>query len=270
MDPNQPQNPAPQPAPQPGPAPDPSTTATPPVADNFYGTVPTPQPAPQPIPSPQPLYQQPPVAPPQAGQPAPAPFDPNYLDYIAAPPPKATFFSGSFGKIFFIMLTLLFFGVGIIVAMQGKDKTEDLQQIVVRIENMQKVVSEVKPNLKSNNLNNTTTDLTLWMANAQRDGEDLLKTAGVKRTQYNKKMIAAESAATTELTDKFEDARLNANLDRVFASTMAGETDKLKILLNQMSKKSQAAKIREFGKKAAENLAVYQKSFADFKDDGIN
>ena len=48
-----------------------------------------------------------------------------------------------------------------------------------------------------------------------------------------------------------------------------GETDKLKILLNQMSKKSQAAKIREFGKRLPKT-PLFTKSFADFKDDGIN
>lgn len=263
MDPNQPQNPTPQPAPQPGPAPVPSAQA----ADDFYGSA---TPTPQPVPNPQPLYQQPAAPAPQPAQAAPQPFDPNYLDYIAAPPPQQKFFSGSFGKIFFIMLTLLFFAVGIIVAMQGKDKTEDLQQIVVRIENMKKVVEKVQPYIKSGDLRGTTGDLMLWTTNAQREGESLLKTAKVKRTQYNKKMVASEAALGKELTQKFEDARLNANLDRVFASTMAGETDKLKVMLNTMGKRSQAQKIREFGKTAASNLANYQKSLADYNDDGIN
>lgn len=229
---------------------------------------PVPPQQPQPTPSPQPQqpgYPQPPSTYGPAQQPN---YDPNYLDSIAPPPPRPGFFSGSFGKIFFIMIGIFVFAVSIIIALSGQDQTADLQQVTVRMDNMSKTAKTVQKNFKSNNLSSTNTNFQLWLSGNLTTAEDLLAKGGVKKTDYNKDMVAKEKKLIEDLDAKFEDARLNAKLNRVYASTMAGETEKLINLLNTMSKKSKSPQIRDFAKNASNNLKPLQESFSEFVDDG--
>lgn len=256
MDPNQQPTPNPvPPQPAPGPAPQPA-----PFDAQAFGAA-SPQSVPQPLagaPAPPSAYS----ATPQAN------YDPNYLDSIAAPPPRASFFSGSFGKIFFIMIGVFVLAVSLIIAFSGKDKTEDLQQTTVRITNFVLITKKEKPYLKSSKLTATNSSFSLLLTNAQADGEKLLGQAGVKKTQYSKSMVASEKKLSDNLTQKFDDARLNAQLDSTYARTMASETDKLIALLNTMAKKSGAKAIRDYAKSLAGNLTSIQKSFDSYTDDG--
>ena len=264
MDPNQqpgqqPNQIPPQPQPQPGYIP--------------------PQPAPQQgYAAPQQPYQQPlqqgyPQPPSSYQAPAPVnpqPYDPGYLDSIAPPPAKPALFSGSFGKIFFAMIFLFVIAVSIIVAFSGQDKTADLQQLSVRLDNIQQTVKAQQKNLRSSNLKNINTDLTSWIAGSFSESETLLQEGGVKKTQYDKKMVNSEKAQAEELTQKYEDARLNATLNQVYANSMASETEEIVAMLNSMAKRSQSAKIREYAKKSSDNLQPIQDRFEKFNDDGSN
>lgn len=258
MYPNDPQSPAPQPVPPPQPEqlpPQPFQPA---------------QPAQPQVVAPQPVYSQPiqPQAP--VSYPAtPAPnYDPNYLDSIAPPPPRAKFLSGGFGKIFFILIAVFVLAVSLIIAFSGKDNTADLQQVAVRLKNFSFTTKSVQKYLKSSNLSSTNSNLQIWITNSQREAEDLLGKAGVKKTEYNKTMVASEKKIAADLDAKFEDARLSARLDRVYASTMAAETQKLINMYNTMAKKSGAKAIRDYAKSASANLTPIQKSFDSYVDDG--
>ncbi len=231
-------------------------------------TQPQPQAQPQPTLPPQPQqpgYPQPPSTYAPAQQPG---YDPNYLDSIAPPPPRPNFFSGSFGKIFFICIGIFVLAVSLIIAFSGQDQTADLQQITVRMDNMSKTAKDVQKNLKSSNLSNTNTNFQLWLSGNLTTAEDLLGKGGVKKTDYSKEMTARENKLIKDLDAKFEDARLNAKLNRVYAGTMAAETEKLVNLLNAMGKKSKSAQIRDFAKNASKNLQPLQKEFSEFVDDG--
>lgn len=267
MDPNQQPNnpPAGGPPPQPVPTPQPQQGYSPqPPQQQGY---PAPQQPPQPLGYPQ---QQP--QPPSSYQapPAPQPYDPGYLDSIAPAPTKPALFSGSFGKIFFAMIFLFVIAVSIIVAFSGQDKTADLQQLSVRLENIQTTVKAQQRNLKSSNLKNINTDLTSWLASNFSESETLLQEGGIKKTQYDKKMVADEEALTEELAQKYEDARLNATLNQVYANSMASETERIVAMLNSMAKRSQSSKIRDYAKNASDNLQPIQERFAKFNDDGNN
>lgn len=233
---------------------------------------PNPNPTPQPVPPVQPVQ---PMAAPYAPAPpstyAAAPqqtYDPNYLDSIAPPPPRPKFFSGSFGKIFFGMVGVFVLAVSLIVAFSGKDKTADLQQTTVRVTNFTLLVKKEQKYFKSNNLSANNSQLQLLLTSAQTDGEKLLGQAGVKKTQYDKTMVASEKKLADDLTQKFEDARLNAELDRVYAQTMASETEKLIVLYTTMSKKSGAKAIRDYASNLVTSLTPVQKTFNDYVDDG--
>lgn len=237
--------------------------------NNGQPTGPAPQPQPQPY-APQPSYpQQPaPAQPQQPGygpQPTPT-YAVDYLDQIAPPPPQQKFFSGSFGKIFLLMIVLLLVGVGVIVASGGKSKTGDLELVTVRLENMQKVAKTEHKYLKSGDLTANNATLQTWFAGNASQGYDLLKQAGVQKNKIDKEITASEKAAAAKLTEEFYEARLNANLDRDYAREMAFQLQLIKTALDKMSKKSEAKAIREYAKSASTNLAPIQKSFADFDD----
>lgn len=227
--------------------------------DPYQQQNPTPQPPVQPVP-PQP--------PTNYATPATPTYDPNYLDSIAPPPPKATFFSGSFGKIFFVLIGIFVLAVSLIIAFSGKDNTADLQQIAVRLNNMALTSKKVQPDLKSNNLSTTNSVFQAWITNSKHSAETLLQTGGVKKSQYNKMMVASEKKLSEGLASKFENARLNAILDRTYASTMASETDKLIALFNGMAKNSKAKAIREYAKQTSSDLVNIQKSFSNYIEDG--
>lgn len=216
-------------------------------------------------PSFQPVQPQAPTsyaAEPQAG------YDPNYLDSIAPSAPRAKFFSGGFGKIFFAMIAVFVLAVSLIIAFSGKDNTADLQQIAVRLDNMLVIVKKEQKDFSSNKLSTTNSNFTIWMTNSKHDAEALLQQAGVKKTQYSKSMVAEEKKLSDDLTAKFEDARLNAKLDRVYASTMAAESQKLINMFNTMAKKSGAKAIRDYAKSTSGNVVPIQKSFDGYVDDG--
>lgn len=264
--PNQPQVPPPAPGQQPAPTEQPQPT--PQVQQ------PVPAPAEQPLTWSQPAanptsnsqnYPQTPSAYASAAQPG---YDPNYLDSIAPPPPPPKFFSGAFGKIFFGLIGVFVMVVSIIIAFSGQDQTADLQQMVVRLENMANTAKTVQKSIRSSNLSNTNTVFQVWITGNRSQGEELLKTGGVKRTDYSKKMVADEKQLATDLDAKFEDARLGARLNRVYASTMASETEKMINMLNVMSKKSKSPQIRDYAKTASNNLKQIQKDFNEYVDDG--
>lgn len=244
MNPNQ-QNQTPQAAPP-----------NPPSTNTGDGGVPQPQNYQMPA---QPAYQQP------EHQPA---YDPNYLDSIAPAPPQPKFFSGTFGKLFFILIGVFVFAVSLIIAFSGKDNTADLQQVAVRLDNYNRVIEKYHPYIKSNNLKSINSEFKIWMSSSYRNAEELLKTGGVQKTDYDRGMVASEKQRADELDTELNDARLSARLNRVYASTMASEAEILINMYNAMETKSKSKMIRDYAKEVSANLEAIQKRFADFVDDG--
>lgn len=233
------------------------------------GTLPTPVEQSVPTaPQQAPVYPTPPT---EYAQAAPQTYDPNYLDSIAPPPPRGKFLSGGFGKIIIGLGIALILVVSIVIVASsgGKSKAADLIQLSVRMENMQKTEKTVQKNLRSSSLSTNNSNFDLWLTSNQASATQLLKDGGIKKTTYDKKMVASEKSLATALDAKFEDARLNAVLNRVYASTMASETQKIIVMLNTMAKKSQSSKIRDFAKSASDNLTPIQKAFESFDDNNI-
>ncbi len=257
-------NPNDQPQPQGTPATPPQPVGPPPQSGGVYGGQPQ-QPQPY-VAAPQPLQQQPHSSSTIGPQPGPTTYAVDYLDQIAPPPPRANFLSGMFGKAVIVLGVILVLTVSFIASAGNQKRTGDLEMIVTRLENMQRITKSTQKNLKSSKLLATNSNYQIWIANANKDGWDLLTQAEVKKNKIDKKMIAAEKAKTTELTQKFDDARLNASLDRVYAREMAYQAQLLITEYTKMSKKSQEVAIRDYAKRSIANLVPVQKAFADFDD----
>lgn len=220
----------------------------------------TPAPAAQPQTQPQP--------PSSYAPPVESSYDPNYLDSIAPAAPRAKFLSGTFGKVFWVLIGIFVLAVSLIIAFSGKDDTADLQQMSVRLDNFSKSTKLVNKHFKSKNLKIINGTFMIWLSDNQGKGEGLLKSGGVKKTDYNKQMVKDEAKLAQDLDEEFEDARLAGKLNRIYANTMAYETDKLLNMLNSMSKKSKSKQIREYAKRASASLVQIHKDFEDYVDDG--
>lgn len=193
-------------------------------------------------------------------------YDPNYLDSIAPPPAQGKFISGTFGKVFWILIGVFVLAVSLMIASGGKDETADLQQISVRLDNFTKTAKTVQKNLKSKTLTSNNSTFKGWLVGNQTASETLLKKGGINKTTYNKTMVKNEAKLASDLNAKFEDARLSARLDRVYASTMAAETQKIINMLNSMAKKNKSKQIRDFASEASTNLTPIQKIFDGFNE----
>ena len=79
-------------------------------------------------------------------------------------------------------------------------------------------------------------------------------------------MVKSEKKFASDLDAKFEDARLSARLNRVYASTMAAETQKIINILNSMAKKNKSKQIRDYASNASANLVPIQKIFDDYTE----
>lgn len=208
---------------------------------------------------------QPPLTPGYGPQPAPT-YAVDYLDQIAPAPPRANFLSGSFGKIVVALGVVLIFAVGIIVALGNQKNTGSLEQVATRVENMSTITKNTAKNLTSGKLRAANSNFNTWLINANRDAYDLLSRSGVRRNQVNKDTIAKEKAASDELKSELEDARLNAQLDVVYAREMAYQAQLIKTSLDQLAKRGAAKEIRDWAKQASANLAPYQQAFEKFDD----
>lgn len=165
------------------------------------------------------------------------------------------------------MLGLFALAVSLIVAFSGQDNTADLQQMSVRLDNIEKTADSIHEDIDSSNLRETNTQFRLWAADSKRRSEELLQLGGITRTDFNKEMVRAEEARAEEMNDKFEDARLSARLHRVYSTTMALEAEVLINMFTQLQK-NPSSKIREYAANSIENLTPIKKSFSEFVDDG--
>lgn len=213
----------------------------------------------------------PPPAPPQNGGYGPQPqptYAVDYLDQIAPPPAKAKFLSGSFGKIVIALGVIFIFAVGIIVALGNQKGTLAIEQMATKLEHIEELSNDIQKDVKDGNLKATNSNFNIWLKNTDRDAYSLLGQAGVKRNDIDKKVITDSKAAKAKLTTKFEDARLNAELDRVYAREMAYQGERIKADLDKIAKTGTAKAFREWAKSASTNLEPIIKSFDGFNDSG--
>lgn len=219
-----------------------------------------PQPASPPPPGNQPLQ-------PVPDHPEKMEYDPNYLDNIAPGASQQKFLSGTFGKIFWVLIGIFVLAVSLIIAFSGKDDTADLQRMFVRLEEYQTVVKDIHPDIRSGNLKDINSQLKTWMLSSKNEAEELLTLGEVKKTDFSKTMKQEEAGAADELVEKFENARLSANLNTVYSNTMSYEINEMLILYKQMSK-SKSSQIREYAAETSKTLGDIKEKFDNYSDDG--
>lgn len=138
--------------------------------------------------------------------------------------------------------------------------------MAAKLENITRVVDEQQKEIKSTNLSNANSNLKTQLTNLERETNELLVRAEVKKSSWDKEMVAEQKALRTDLTQKFEDARLSAKLDRVYAQEMAYQTEIMINELEVIGKRTPGQAFKDYSKSAIDNLKPINEAFANFDE----
>jgi hypothetical protein len=206
---------------------------------------------------------QPPIQPPS--QPGQQPqYSIDYLNQIAPPAKKP----GMNNRIFIFLA-----GGGLLLAViigffslinSGTGPTEKMQTLAARIEALHTISDKSQKNIQSGDLRSTNSNLTVFLTNAYRDIAEPLSNNNVDIKSIDKEIASTEETSAEELTQKLEDARLNAVFDRVYAREMAYQLDKVAALMKDIYGSVKSKSLKDFLVSTDTNLQPLKKQFYDF------
>lgn len=188
----------------------------------------------------------------------------DYLDSISTVPRKPA--GGMSNKLFFGVILgalLVFVFVGALILLNaGPSSQENLSRLSVRLENLQKISDDAGKKAVSSTLRATNINLALALTNANRDLAEILTANGIDPKKISSTIKDEEK--TDELTEKLEDARLNAIFDRTYAREMSYQLETLLVLIKQLETSTQDSAEKEFLMTLRTNLEPLQKQFSEF------
>ena len=192
----------------------------------------------------------------------------DYLDQIAAqaqPPKRARWVSKKlvYGGGIAILLVVLASIIAVTFAGAQRGPTE---QLLARLNATQPVVDEAQSTLRNSQLRSLNSNLSIYFTNTLRDSAEPFAAVGIETATLSTGVTEQEAAATTELTNRLEDARLNAIFDRTYALEMDYQLATIMTLMQEAYNTTSNESLRTFLSNAYDNLAPTQKAFADFNE----
>lgn len=186
----------------------------------------------------------------------------DYLNEIAPPSQKP----GMSSKLFLFVVgggLLLAVAVGLMLMTSGGGgPKEQMQTLAARMLTLQTIASESQKTIKSGELRSTNSNLSILLANANRDIAEPLLNNDVDVKKLDKEIVAQENGE--ELKKTLEDARLNAVFDRTYAREMAYQLDTIAALMGDIHASTKSKSLKEFLINADKNFQPINKQFTDF------
>lgn len=143
---------------------------------------------------------------------------------------------------------------------------EPAQKLSARLSVTQAVADDAQSNLKSSQLRSLNSDLRLFFTNTSRDIATPLESFGVSAESIPDRITADETAIGEGISNRLEDARLNAVFDRTYAREMAFQLSTMIALLQQMYNSAPSEATKTFLDTTYKNLQPIQEGFADFNE----
>ena len=190
------------------------------------------------------------------------PYSIDYLNQIAPQQKKP----GMNNRLFVVIA-----GGGLVLAIligvltlfsSGSGPTQKMQTLSARLTTLQTISDKAQKNIKSGELRSTNSSLNIFLTNANRDIVAPLAKNGVEVKKIDKKILGLE--AGTKLTEKLEDARLNAVYDRTYAREMGYRLDTVAALMKDIYTSSNSKSLKEFLVSTDTNLLPLKKQFKEF------
>lgn len=204
---------------------------------------------------------------PEQPQPPTTPIPPpDYLNQIApqqAKRPKLTLGPKLIG-IIGVILVLFVVVLAIVVNALVQNGRQPLRHLSARLDATATVVSEAQDTLKSSQLRSLNSSLNLYLTDITSDIATPLQSAGINIDKIDDKIISQESPAA--LTERLEDARLNAIYDRTYAREMAYQLDTLITLMKEIIASTGNSELKTFLESTYPKLEPTQNAFADFNE----
>ena len=187
----------------------------------------------------------------------------DYLNNIAAQPVKKIRLSRLQLVIGGAILTVAVFLITVlaVAALSGKSD-QPLQRLAARLQTTEKIVAGAQSKLKSTELRTLNSNLKIFLTNTNRDITAPLADENINIAKLEKTIVTAE--AGTDITDRLEDARLNAVYDRTYARELSYQLEKITTLIEQIKSSTSSQSLKTFLDNASLNLRPTQKALAEF------
>jgi hypothetical protein len=212
----------------------------------------------QPVPPPyQPPQQQPPTQP-------VLPVD--YLNQIAPQVQQKKVLDSMPKKILFflaIAVILVLILVIVVNAFTGSQR-QAAEELAARLTSTEAIAKDAQSNLKSTQMRTLNTDLRTFFTNTNRDIADPFESVGVNTTRLSGSVTQNETQLSTEMTNRLEDARLNAIYDQTYAREMAYQLATLLAMMEEVYDTTGSTSLKEYLGDAYENLTPIQEGFASY------
>lgn len=188
----------------------------------------------------------------------------NYLDQISAAPPKKPFFSLSLRTVIIgaILVVIVIIITSIVIGSINSGQKEPWQRLSVKLSVTTDVANDSTKLIKSSALRSLNSDLKLYLTNTNRDIAKILIKAGVETAKIPASITKDEKG--TGISDRLEDARLNAKYDSTYAREMSYQLSTLLSLYQKLYSSSHSSETKTFLKSAYDNLLPTQQAIAEF------
>lgn len=194
----------------------------------------------------------------------------DYLEEISTAPKKSKF-SGD-DKTFFIVIILaliIAIAAGLIFFLSSRSSSADyVVRLNARTRNLQSITESSHGKITSSDLRGTNANLNLALVEMRR---------GVSQQIANHKIVMAEVDPTlatrerlSDLSEKLEEARINATFDRIYAREMSYELASMIALLKQTRSHSNNQSLINFTIEAEQKMLPLQEQFLSSSDTATN
>jgi ABC-type Na+ efflux pump permease subunit len=187
----------------------------------------------------------------------------DYLNQISTQQQKPGITNKRFLLLIGGAVALILIAVIFMVASSGvTGPKEKMQTLAARLLTLQTVASDAQANIKSGDLRDTNSNLTIFLTNTNRDIAEPLTESGIDVEKLDEKIVAQESGET--LTADLEEARLNAVFDRTYAREMSYQLDTVSVLIREIYNSTNNASFKSFLENTNANLEPLREQFSNF------
>ena len=198
----------------------------------------------------------------------------EYLNQISmksrpAKKPRSGVFASKFfwiGVAGVAALILIMIIGGILGSARGSDK-ERLFALILHIDNTSEVIEKYQSSVKSSDLRSDSSSLAVVLSDTSKELTNYAtEKYDFKKKDVSKSVAEEETLAKDGLMNELFEAKINGNLDRVYAHKMAYEVSLIATRENQLLKSTGNETLKNALNKSYSSLDVLYNKFNDFSE----
>lgn len=173
------------------------------------------------------------------------------------------FWVGVIGAAIFILILII---GGILSGARGNNK-DRLLALVLHIDNTSEAIGEYQPNVKSSDLRSYSASLNGVLSNTSRELTNYIaEKYNMKPKDANENIAEEETLAKDDLVNELFEAKINGNLDRIYAHKMAYEISLITSREIQLYKSTNNESLKEILDTSYNSLSNLYDKFNDFSE----